>query len=230
MANSKILAAYIAAADSKQDTAPGPKQIPYGDMVVVHNNKANSYSLLKVSAAGGVVGKPIDLDPEAPFVVNPENNRIVCYHAYDTSKQTAYSLDCQGNKMSASQTLYLQNITGAKSPFSEIAKLQSYECGDAVDKQKTIADVVANLGEYTPKTSEEFEVLGNFVQGLLSGGALHTPATAEMVNNVVKSLTKVRNQVEAFELAEKEKENKLNESLANLDAMLHNKAEGSEDK
>ncbi len=229
MANSQILAAYIAAADSKQDSAPGPKQIPYGDMVVVHNNKANSYSLLKVNSAGNVVGKPIDLDPESPFVVNAENNRIVCYHAYDASKQVAYSLDCQGNKLTQAQTLYLQNITGAKSPFSEIAKLQSYECGDAVEKSKTVADIVANLGEFTPKTSEEFEVLGNFVQGLLNGPCLHIPATAEMVNNVVKSLTKVRNQVLGLEAAEKEKEEKLNESLANLDAMLHGKPEGEEE-
>ena len=221
MANNQILAAYIAANDNAEERAPGAKQIPYGDMIVVHDNKANSYSLVKVNNEGNVVGEAITLDQENPFVVNPENKRIVCYHAYDAEKQVTYALDCQGNQLTQAQTLYLQNITGAKSPFSEIAKLQSYECGDAVEKSKTLADVVASIGEYSPKTSEEFEVLGNFVQGLLGGQVLHTPATAEMVNAIVKSLTKIKNQVLGLEAAEKEKEARLNESLANLDSMLH---------
>ena len=223
MANDQLIKSYIAAIENNQDFAPSAKQIPYGDMVVVHNFKTNAFSLVKVGQDGIVIGESYPLNQENPFMTNPENGRIVCYNICKKTgdKEENYLLDSQGNKISNEQALYLQKITGAKTIFSEIAKLQSFEMGDAVNEKQDIADALANMGELTPKTIEEYIALGNFVQALLTSGALHTPPTSDTVSVVLKNLTKIKTQVESVVSAERAKQEKLNDSLTALDSFLH---------
>ena len=231
MANDLLIKAYIAATENKQDLAPSARQIPYGDMVVVHNIKTNAFSLVKVAADGKVVGEAIPLNIENPFLTNAENKRLVCYNAVDKKdgKETNYLLDSQGNKITNEQALYLQKITGAKTIFSEIARLQNFETGDAVNEKTDIAAALQGMGDLTPKTSEEYEVLGNFVQALLTSGALRITPTSETVAQVIKNLTKIKNQVESAELAERTKQEKLADSLNNLDNFLHNTEPATDD-
>ena len=93
--------------------------------------------------------------------------------------------------------------------------------GDAVNEKQDIADALANMGELTPKTIEEYIALGNFVQALLTSGALHTPPTSDTVAVVLKNLTKIKTQVESVVSAERAKQEKLNDSLTALDSFLH---------
>ena len=85
------------------------------------------------------------------------------------------------------------------------------------------------MGDLTPKTSAEYEVLGNFVQSLLTSGALRITPTSETVAQVIKNLTKIKNQVESAELAERTKQEKLADSLNNLDNFLHNTEPATDD-
>ncbi|MBO7218439.1 MAG: hypothetical protein J6V40_00485 [Clostridia bacterium] len=223
MANDLLVKAYIATVENKQDLAPSAKQIPYGNMIVIHNFKTNAYSLVKVDNAGKVIGDVIPLHMENPFFTNPENGRLVCYNVSEVreGKDDNYHLDSQGKRITTEQALYLQKITGAKTAFSEIAKLQSFETGDMINDKTDIATVLSNLGDLTPNTLEEFDVLGSFVQALLTSGNLHVAPTSEVVALVVKHLSKIKAQVESHAQAEKARQEKLADSLNTLDALLN---------
>ena len=227
MANDLLVKAYIATVENSEDVAPSAKQIPYGNMIVIHNIKTNAYSLIKVAEDGKVVGDALPLNVENPFFANPENGRLVCYNVVEKqeSKDETYHLDSQGKKITTEQALYLQKITGAKTAFSEIAKLQSFETGDTVNDKTDIATVLSNLGDLTPDTIEEFEVLGSFVQALLTSGNLYKAPDSEMVALVVKHLTKIKSQVESHALAEKARQEKLADSLNTLDSLLNGNQE-----
>lgn len=227
MANDLLVKAYIATVENKQDLAPSAKQIPYGNMIVIHNFKTNAYSLVKVDTTGKVVGDVLPLNMENPFFTNPENGRLVCYNVSEVreGKDDNYHLDSQGKRITTDQALYLQKITAAKTVFSEIAKLQSFETGDLVNDKVDIATVLSNLGDLTPVTMDEFETLGSFVQALLTSGNLHINPTSEMVALVVKHLTKIKTQVESAALAEKARQEKLADSLNTLDSLLNNNQE-----
>lgn len=223
MANDLLVKAYIATVENGEDVAPSAKQIPYGNMIVIHNLKTNAYSLVKVANDGKVVGDALPLNVENPFFANPENGRLVCYNVVDrdNGKDETYHLDSQGKRITTDQALYLQRVTGAKTAFSEIARLQSFETGDIVNEKADIASVLANLGDLTPDTIEEFEALGSFVQALLTSGNLHTAPDSETVALVVKHLTKIKSQVESHALAEKARQEKLADSLNTLDSLLN---------
>ena len=223
MANDSLIKAYIATVENNEDLAPSAKQIPYGNMIVIHNFKTNAFSLVKVSPDGKVIGSALPLNVENPFFTNPENGRLVCYNVSESvdGKDTTYHLDSQGNRINNEQALYLQKITGAKTIFSEIAKLQSFETGDVVNDKIDIATVLSNLGDLTPATIDEYTALGNFVQALLTSGNLHITPTSDMVALVIKHLTKIKTQVESAALAEKTRQLKLADSLSSLDSFLH---------